>query len=97
LFRSRNEKAPFRGRGGISRHGADAVIRSIGWVTTRIQRTFFARMIHRRQRRLSRSCPTLSEALDRYLDEVSARKKSGYQEQSIARAWRDTLLISRSL
>lgn len=54
-------------------------------------------MKHRRERRLSRSCPTLTEALDRYLAEVSARKKSGYQEQSIARAWRATLLISRSL
>lgn len=58
---------------------------------------FLPAMISRRQRRLSRSCPTLAEALDRYLAEVSARKKSGYQEQSIARAWRDTLVINRSL
>lgn len=58
---------------------------------------FLLAMISRRQRRLSRSCPTLTDALDRYLAEVSARKKSGYQEQSIARAWRGTLLINRSL
>ncbi|WP_237173179.1 tyrosine-type recombinase/integrase [Paracandidimonas lactea] len=50
-----------------------------------------------RQRRLFRSCPTLAEALDRYLAEVSVKKKSAYQEQSIARAWRGTLLINRNL
>lgn len=54
-------------------------------------------MINRRQRRLDRSCPTLAQALDRYLVEVSIKKKSGYQEQSIAKAWRATLLINRSL
>src|SRR5690606_25393697 len=54
-------------------------------------------MNNRRQRRLDRNCPTLAQALDRYLEEVSSKKKSGYQEQSIARAWRATLLINRNL
>ena len=54
-------------------------------------------MINRRQRRLKRNCPTLADALQRYLDEVSPRKKSGYQEKSIARAWQATGLINRTL
>lgn len=58
---------------------------------------FACAMNNTRQRRLSRACPTLAKALDRYLAEVSAHKKSHYQEQSIARAWRGTLLINRNL
>src|SRR5690606_9897087 len=54
-------------------------------------------MKYRRERRLSRTCPTLTEAMDRYLAEISARKKSGYQEQSMARAWRGTLPTNRGL
>ncbi|MGZ9570703.1 site-specific integrase [Alcaligenes nematophilus] len=50
-----------------------------------------------RQRRLSRSCPTLSEALEQYLTEVSPYKKSAYQERSLARAWTCTLLAGRNL
>lgn len=50
-----------------------------------------------RQRRLFRSCPTLSQALDRYLREVSVKKKSGYQERSIAKAWKSTIIASRNL
>jgi len=50
-----------------------------------------------RQRRLARTCPTLDHALDRYLQEVSVKKKSGYQEQSVARAWRATIIASRNL
>lgn len=50
-----------------------------------------------RQRRLSRHCPTLTQALDRYLKEVSIKKKSGYQERSIAKAWKATIIASRNL
>lgn len=53
--------------------------------------------MNRRQRRLSRACPTLSAALDRYLAEVSANKKSHTQEQSVARIWRRTGLVNRNL
>ena len=54
-------------------------------------------MISQRQRRLNRKCPNLSEALQRYLEEISPHKKSGYQEKSIARAWKNTNIINRSL
>src|SRR5690606_27992011 len=54
-------------------------------------------MNSRRQRRLDRACPTLGLALDRYLKEVSVTKKSGYQEQSLAKAWKSTILIGRNL
>ncbi|MFC3340667.1 tyrosine-type recombinase/integrase [Paracandidimonas soli] len=54
-------------------------------------------MNNRRHRRLQRTCPTLAEALERYLTEVSTKKKSGYQEQSIARAWKSTNLINRNI
>ncbi len=50
-----------------------------------------------RQRRLSRSCPTLAEAMERYLLEVSTLKKSAYQERSLVRAWTGTLLAGRNL
>lgn len=54
-------------------------------------------MNNRRQRRLNRACPTLAAALERYIAEVSPRKKSGYQERSIARAWEKTFIITRTL
>lgn len=50
-----------------------------------------------RQRRLSRTCPSLAEALERYLSEVSTLKKSAYQERSLTRAWNSTLLVNRNL
>lgn len=50
-----------------------------------------------RQRRLSRSCPTLAEAMERYLLEMSTLKKSAYQERSLVRAWTGTLLAGRNL
>ncbi|HRL22943.1 tyrosine-type recombinase/integrase [Alcaligenes sp. SDU_A2] len=50
-----------------------------------------------RQRRLSRFCPSLTQALERYLSEVSVLKKSAYQERSLARAWMSTLLAGRNL
>lgn len=50
-----------------------------------------------RQRRLSRACPTLAVALERYLSEVSVRKKSHMQEQSVARVWLRTALTTRNL
>ncbi|MFV0411127.1 MAG: hypothetical protein ACK5LJ_15940, partial [Paracoccus sp. (in: a-proteobacteria)] len=51
----------------------------------------------RRHLRLVRNCPTLSAALERYLAEVSARKKSHLQEQSVARMWLATGLANRNL
>ena len=48
----------------------------------------------RRQPR-RKPAPTLSEALDRYLVEVSATKKGRVAEQSIARIWRATRLAIR--
>lgn len=54
-------------------------------------------MKNQRQRRLSRTLPTLAAALDRYLTEVSARKKSHLQEQSVARVWMRTGLVNRNL
>lgn len=50
-----------------------------------------------RSLRLRKSCPTLEEALVRYLSEVSSKKKSHYQEKSIAKVWRSTHVIQRSL
>lgn len=50
-----------------------------------------------RHLRLVRACPTLSAALDRYLVEVSARKKSHLQEQSVARIWMRSGLAGRNL
>lgn len=44
-----------------------------------------------------RICPTLDQALTRYLVEVSKHKKSHYQEKSIAKVWRSTGLITRPL
>lgn len=49
----------------------------------------------RRPRR--KRTPTLDEALDRYLDEVSPTKRSIVQERSIARQWRRTRLARRTL
>lgn len=46
-------------------------------------------------RRLRESMPTLAEALDRYLNEVSSTKKGHVQERSIARAWLGTRLAQR--
>ncbi|MGS1116861.1 tyrosine-type recombinase/integrase [Castellaniella sp. UC4442_H9] len=51
---------------------------------------------HRRLR-LVRNCPTLAAALERYLADVSVRKKSHTQEQSVARIWLRTGLASRNL
>lgn len=51
----------------------------------------------RRRQRLVRNCPSLSAALDRYLVEVSAKKKSHLQEQSVARIWLRSGLASRNL
>ena len=50
-----------------------------------------------RQLRLVRACPTLSAALDRYLTEVSAKKKSHLQEKSVARIWMRSGLAGRNL
>lgn len=50
-----------------------------------------------RNRRLSQASPTLSAALDRYLSEVSKKKKSYEQEISIARTWRSTALANRPI
>ncbi len=50
-----------------------------------------------RSLRLRKSCPTLEEALIRYLSEISSKKKSHYQEKSIAKVWRSTHVIQRSL
>lgn len=50
-----------------------------------------------RHRRLSRSCPTLENALERYLNEVSINKKSHLQEQSVARIWLRSGLANRNL
>ncbi|HCN72074.1 MAG TPA: integrase [Pusillimonas sp.] len=44
-----------------------------------------------------RICPTLDQALTRYMTEVSACKKSHYQELSLAKTWRATNLITRPL
>ena len=44
-----------------------------------------------------RICPTLDQALTRYMTEVSAYKKSHYQELSLAKTWRATNLITRPL
>lgn len=54
-------------------------------------------MNDRRRLRLVRNCPTLAVALERYLAEVSVRKKSHTQEQSVARIWLHTSLASRNL
>ena len=54
-------------------------------------------MNNRRRLRLVRNLPTLAQALERYLAEVSARKKSHTQEQSVARIWLRTSLASRNL
>lgn len=54
-------------------------------------------MNDRRRLRLVRNLPTLAQALERYLAEVSARKKSHLQEQSVANIWRHTSLASRNL
>lgn len=50
-----------------------------------------------RHLRLVRACPTLSAALDRYLTEVSAKKKSHLQEKSVARIWMRSGLAGRNL
>lgn len=54
-------------------------------------------MNDRRRLRLVRNLPTLAQALERYLAEVSARKKSHSQEQSVARIWLQTGLANRNL
>lgn len=54
-------------------------------------------MNDRRRLRLVRNLPTLAQALERYLAEVSARKKSHLQEQSVARIWLQTGLANRNL
>jgi hypothetical protein len=54
-------------------------------------------MNDRRRLRLVRNLPTLAAALERYLAEVSARKKSHLQEQSVARIWLQTGLANRNL
>ncbi len=51
----------------------------------------------RRHLRLVRNLPTLAAALERYLNEVSIRKKSHTQEQSVARVWLRTVLANRNL
>jgi integrase len=48
-----------------------------------------------RAHRLRESMPTLAQALQRYLDEVSSTKKGYIQEKSIARAWLMTRLSNR--
>lgn len=50
----------------------------------------------RRQPR-RKPAPTLSDALDRYLAEVSSTKKGRVSEQSIARIWRATRLAIRTV
>lgn len=50
-----------------------------------------------RHQRLARACPTLAQALSRYLAEVSVKKKSHLQEQSVARMWLATGLANRNL
>lgn len=44
-----------------------------------------------------KTTPTLSEALDRYLAEVSITKRGGDNEHSLARAWRRTTLSQRPI
>lgn len=51
----------------------------------------------RRHLRLVRNCPTLAQALERYLAEVSIKKKSHLQEQSVARIWLRSGLTNRNL
>lgn len=50
-----------------------------------------------RHLRLVRHCPTLAQALSRYLAEVSVKKKSHLQEKSVARMWLATGLVNRNL
>ena len=58
---------------------------------------FLSAMNPRRHLRLVRNCPTLSAALTRYLAEVSAKKKSHMQEQSVARIWMHSGLAGRNI
>ncbi|MCQ9618416.1 site-specific integrase [Paenalcaligenes niemegkensis] len=53
--------------------------------------------MNRRNKRLARSCPTLQDALTRYLAEISIHKKGAAQESSIARLWCSTLIANRAL
>lgn len=57
----------------------------------------FAQDMDSRHLRLLRHCPTLSQALARYLAEVSVKKKSHLQEQSVVRMWLATGLANRNL
>lgn len=44
-----------------------------------------------------KTTPTLTAALDRYLDEVSPTKRAGAQEHSLARAWKRTSIAQRPI
>ncbi|PWF25070.1 integrase [Corticimicrobacter populi] len=55
---------------------------------------FFARRQNQPRRK---PCPTLADALDRYMQDVSRLKKGGVQEASIARCWKSTFLSCRTL
>ncbi len=50
-----------------------------------------------RNKRLKLSSPSLSEALERYLTEVSVKKKGGYTDASLVGIWRGTSLSSRTI
>lgn len=50
-----------------------------------------------RNARIKRICPTLDQALTRYLSGVTIHKKSAESEKSVINAWRATRLISRRL
>ncbi len=52
--------------------------------------------IHRRLR-LVRAIPTLASAMERYLSDVSIKKESHVQEQSVARVWLRTHLAGRRI
>ncbi|WP_334168257.1 tyrosine-type recombinase/integrase [Achromobacter mucicolens] len=51
--------------------------------------------MHHSRRRIRKSVPTLTQALDRYLGEISALKKGYVSERSISRVWLGTRLAQR--
>ncbi|MFT0547064.1 tyrosine-type recombinase/integrase [Allopusillimonas ginsengisoli] len=54
-------------------------------------------MSDQRIARMKRACPTLTEALQRYVAEVSIKKKSFPSEKSVARIWLSSRFASKSL
>lgn len=51
--------------------------------------------MHHSRRRIRKAVPTLAQALDRYLSEISSTKKGHAAERSIARIWTGTRLAHR--